>query len=333
MKTSEHANNATTSETQFFAALMEHVMQGIMIPKMQVERAVGPIIGFFLADALSISLNQDVVMLCPEFPIRKNDVNQSTNIDWLMYSRHTQELLLVELKTTDTTFRSDQADIYRNLQKAIAARSSAAFLVDDVHKISDASQERGKYQNVLKLLAHKLKNEQDASEDSLRQALDRCKSARVIYLAPEACKRTDWPVEDTSWTWMSFKDLPVSLNEHAHADHWPAVRSSLVSLDALTRRIRNGDPLSGAGDKNYCDVLCFEKLLKRCQSEGEKWVIGFMNWGAELPTLPLGSLRTRSYKCDHIEGGRGKKIAKNWIRGDQFLALVSQRLNTSALPL
>ena len=60
-----------------------------MIPKVQIESAIGPIIGFFLAEALSKALGQEIVTLCPEFPIRRalvevsnGGINQSTNIDW-----------------------------------------------------------------------------------------------------------------------------------------------------------------------------------------------------------------------------------------------------------
>ena len=142
-----------TPQIQFFADLMQHLMAGTMIPKVQVERSLGPIIGFFLADALSANLQEDIVMLCPEFPIRKEGNNQSTNIDWLMFSRTKQDLLLDELKTTDTSFAAWQASIYEDLQNKIASTQSAVFLAEDLEDIADESLERGKYLNVQKMTA------------------------------------------------------------------------------------------------------------------------------------------------------------------------------------
>lgn len=330
-----------TPQAPFFAQLMQHLMDGTMIPKVQVERSIGPIIGFFLADALSTPLGEDIVMLCPEFPIRNNrplampaaarivasemqkqESNQSTNIDWLMLNRRTQELLLVELKTTDTSFRTSQAEIYQTLQSKIGHQQSAAFLADDLEDICDASQERGKYLNVQKMLAAGL----GVAEDKIREALARCKSAKVIYLAPEASKPRQWR-ED--WTWLSFSDLPLTLKNHAHADQWPTLRSSLIGLDTFTRRMRNGDDAAEAGGKNYKELLEYAEALDCCRSKGASIVLGFVNWRSELPAASLEDLKTRSFKCDEAEGGTGKKVARNWISGDQFLAQVTSKMEAA----
>ncbi|PJI95330.1 hypothetical protein CLU85_0034 [Acidovorax sp. 69] len=318
------AHSEAAIRTTFFTALMQHLMQGTMIPKVQVERSIGPIIGFFLADALATAPDDDIVMLCPEFPIQKAGNNQSTNIDWLMLNLATQELLLVELKTTDTTFRPEQAAIYREFQSKIAREGSAAFLLDDLAAIGAASQERGKYQNVRNLLAQGFGC---SDGNGLREALGHCKHARVIYLAPQVSKPVDWPTSEEGWAWLSFADLPESLDAHGYADQWPAVRSSLLSLDALTRRLRNGDVPSASGARNYRDVLDFDALLNRCRTEGGSWVVGLKNWRSVLPSMTLEQLRSKAYKCDLAEGGVGKKLRSNWIAGDEFLSHVDTLLN------
>lgn len=312
-----------TPPAPFFSALMVHLMQGTMIPKVQVERSIGPIIGFFLANALATRQEQDIVMLCPEFPIQKASNRQSTNIDWLMLNRDTKELLLVELKTTDTTFRPEQAAIYLDLQDRIAQEASAAFLLRDLDAIGAASQERGKYQTVRKMLAQAF----EVADEKLTEALSQCKTAKVIYLAPQVSKPKDWPADGQGWTWMSFADLPETLNEHEYADQWPAIRSSLVSLDALTRRLRNGDVIATAGGKNYRELLEFDELLARCRDDGAAWVIGLMDWRNVLPSMGLDQLRTKTYKCDLAVGGTGKKIDRNWVPGDLFLAHAEKALN------
>lgn len=316
------------TESAFFTALMSHLMQGSMIPKVQVERSIGPIIGFFLAEALSSALNEEIVMLCPEFPIRKmrlgeSDNNQSTNIDWLMFSCDRQELLLVELKTTDTSFRSEQSNIYKDLQKTIGERKSAAFLIDELRAIASASQETGKYKNVITLLAQAL----SVSETNLPQTLSKCQNTRLIYIAPKISKPSTWPDNDDSLVWFSFGDLPESIEQHEYATHWPAVRNSLISLDTLSRRMRNGEVSRLNPGKNYRFLLTLDELLERCRTERGAIVVGLMNWRSELPQMTADQLRAKNYKCDFATDGVGKKLERNWIPGDQFLEQVAKLLN------
>ena len=260
------ANDPT--ETEFFETLMAQLMQGSMIPKVQVERSIGPILGFFLAEALSAALDEDLVSLCPEFPIRKMRLdesgnNQSTNIDWLMFSRSKNDLLLVELKTTDTSFREEQSDIYRRLQDTIAERNSAAFLIEELQSIASASQETGKYKTVTAMLEQALR----VPEGGLPQALGEVRNARIIYIAPEVSKPSAWLDKDPAMLWFSFGDLPESI-EHRFANHWPAVRQSLVSLDTLSRRIRNGAVQRVDQGKNYRFLLSLDDLLEQCRNRG-----------------------------------------------------------------
>jgi hypothetical protein len=134
----------------FVEALMDHIMEGAMIPKVQIERAVGPILSMFLADVLAETLRDDpalsgpLAMICPEFPLKKADVNQSTNFDWLMYNTERRQLLFVELKTSDTSFKADQSASYLANQEAVQNKGGS-FLIDDLKKVVGASQESGKY--------------------------------------------------------------------------------------------------------------------------------------------------------------------------------------------
>jgi hypothetical protein len=74
-------------EDSFLEVLMRHIMDQVKIPKVQVERVIGPILGMFIAKVLSAKLNDRMEMICAEFPLRKApESNQSTNIDWLLYS-------------------------------------------------------------------------------------------------------------------------------------------------------------------------------------------------------------------------------------------------------
>lgn len=59
------------SEKRFVEALMKGVLDGAMVPKLQVERALAPIMGFFIEVVLSEKLDSDILMLSPEFPLKK----------------------------------------------------------------------------------------------------------------------------------------------------------------------------------------------------------------------------------------------------------------------
>src|SRR6476659_2192899 len=102
----------------FAETLMDHIMEGVMIPKVQTERAVGPILSMFLAEVLTLTLRDDPVLsgpltlICPEFPLKKPENNASTNVDWLMLNQSRNQLLFVELKTSDTSVDLEQSAIY-----------------------------------------------------------------------------------------------------------------------------------------------------------------------------------------------------------------------------
>lgn len=312
----------TQQSTRFFEDLMAYIMQGTMIPKVQIERNIGPIIGFFLAEALSKRFEENIISLCPEFPIRKSrlDVpgnNQSTNIDWLMYSSDKKEIILLELKTADTSYKNEQVDIYRALQQCIGARQSASFLLDELEAISQASNEGGKYRNIQSTMC-------DAFGDNaaaLQQELVNCKKARLIYLAPRVSRPDNWTNADDT-VWLTFADLPETLDEHIYSEQWPILRKHLVKLDDSTRRLRNGEDSIENAFKNFKGVLRLEQLLELCRTSDEPIVIGLINWREKVSQMTFDELNSRSYKWDFAQEGTGKKVARNWITGDDFLRCV-----------
>ena len=124
----------------FIKTLMDNLIEATMIPKVQVERVVGPILTVFLEDVLTETLKSDtdlsglIKMICPEFPLKKAENKQSTNIDWLMYNTQRKQLLFVELKTSDTSINSSQNEIYQSVTNDIQNKSGA-FLISDLEKL------------------------------------------------------------------------------------------------------------------------------------------------------------------------------------------------------
>ncbi|MDO4794480.1 MAG: hypothetical protein Q4A28_00865 [Brachymonas sp.] len=298
------------SEKRFVEALMKNILDGAMIPKLQIERTIGPILSFFLEGVLSKKLDASVVMLSPEFPIRKNrlldsDKNYSTNIDWLMMDSDKKELLLVELKTSDTSLNKEQMEVYKKLQELIAEKRSSSFLVDELGKIASASQEHGKYKNIMLMIADALgiDGEAEGFEDLLRKELSQYKKAKLIYLAPKVSKPKDW-VDSNDVRWFSFEDLPHEI-DHAYADNWRDIRDSLQMLDFHSKKVRNGEE-----KRNYSFRLPLKDMLERCRTEGNKIKIGLIDWENKMKLMTADDLKSRPYKGDYVDYGIGVKVEK-----------------------
>jgi hypothetical protein len=69
-------------ETEFINELMRHIIDGVNIPKVQVERAVTPVLSLFIESILNKYFENndeysgEYKLISPEFPLKK-DNNQS----------------------------------------------------------------------------------------------------------------------------------------------------------------------------------------------------------------------------------------------------------------
>lgn len=308
--------------TQFIAALMEHVMEGVNIPKVQIERVVGPIIGFFIAEVLTETfknhpeLSGEYLVLSPEFPLLKGDENkQSTNIDWLMYNKTKKELVFLELKTTDTTFDAAQAQIYISLMKKIEEEGGegSKFLIENIENIQRHSGESGKYGYILKQLEEKLPD--------CRNIFAECRAAQVVYLAPQVAHKAEF---STDIHWLSFGELAPTLPQNSFGDEWTIILDYLKKLDGCNRKSRNGEIAEELG-LNYGGKDNFDAIIQHSKLTGKSIVIGFNGGESALNASDLNYLQNRSYKWDLAENGQGKKVGRNWISGEQFLEIIQRK--------
>ena len=208
------------SDTLFFEALMNNIMEGVKTPKVQIERVVGPILGFFIKDIISSLLNyEDLIILGAEFPLRKLDNNQSTNIDWLMYSKTDNKLLFVELKTTVTSLSTAQALSYDEIQAKIRKGTTGAeFLKLDVSKIMGASKEKEKYTSVW----NKIKDINFSVIDN----------SQIIYIAPKAAKNRFSKIPCRDAVFYSFADLAIDEGKNIpFRSQWEILQKILCELD------------------------------------------------------------------------------------------------------
>jgi hypothetical protein len=302
----------------FVKTLMDHIMEATMIPKAQIERAVGPILSMFLANVLTETLRTDphlsgrIEMICPEFPLKKTHNRQSTNMDWLMYHTTRDMLLFVELKTADTSVNDTQNAIYRERQHAVREQGGG-FLLVDLETLRDASSESGKYQYLL-----------DQRIAPFRGQINACKDVVLLYLVPESARSK---VEGYADKVLSFGNLSATI-PGPYAEEWKVIHDCLSGLDKVSRRTRNlafqGEPTRQA-DLNYRDKCDFDVIVDLCEQKGDAILVGFSGGRNALENRSLADLQRRRFKWDLVKGGTGKKDRNNWIPGSTFAWVIQRK--------
>ncbi|NCT66658.1 MAG: hypothetical protein GXC76_03330 [Rhodanobacteraceae bacterium] len=326
------------NDEAFWSALLAKLIdKGRRIPKFQVERAVGPILGFFLDQAISHLLGSKVVTLAAEFPLKKPGNRQSTNIDWLMYDQQKGELVLLELKTEPGSFRSEQFDTYLALanQEAPWTDMKKAF-----HSIRDASAYSRKYDYVAKQLE---------AVSATCAGIERAQ-VRVLYLAPKSAAESfrralaEFTKEHPGSAlgdrveFRSFEDLRGSAHaagEFDFARYRDILYDALLLLDKNDEDDAGGPP--GVVGSNYRGLVPLDEALALCKG-AEPVIVGFAGGERELQRQDVARLEERLYKWDWAgdagKGTIGTKATGNWIDGATFVEIVeavrSRRLRSEA---
>ena len=240
------------ADEEFWGELLKHLIDdGRRIPKFQVERAIGPVLGFFLDKAISDlidskglfgskgSLKSEMVTLASEFPLIKQsnegkEGKQSTNIDWLMFDKTSGELLLLELKTDSSSFHAEQLKIYLTLA---ATECPWNGIRSNPGNISPFSKSKQKY-----ITAQKNLEDISASCKGIEGA-----SLNVLYLAPLSIKSgfekalgelaKDYPALDLEKriAFCSFDDLRNAAGEKLSGEfalYRKQLYDALIQLDS-----------------------------------------------------------------------------------------------------
>ena len=300
----------------FLSHLMAHLLEGSQIPKVQVERSVGPVLGFFLAQVLTATLKDDGAlsgryrMLCSEFPLAKGNSLQSTNIDFLLYNEDRQALVFLELKTAGSSFSPDQAVIYLE-NKLKVLDHGAAYLVSDLERIKAASSEPQKYAAVQQMLETRFPGGMGA--------MAQCRQLHVIYLVPAQLKERDPHLKRMDKA-LSFGELAMDI-DGPFAEEWATIGQTLQQLDNNVKP-NPSSTISDSGHLNYQDRVDFEAIKALCSERGAQIVVGFTGGEAALRQSDLKQLRQRAFKWDVAEGGQGNKQALNWVAGNRFIDIV-----------
>lgn len=217
----------------FAERLMAEVLRLHGIPKVQVERIVGPILGIFLPQVLGDLLKlpgaaAGFEVIAPEFPLKREDNHQSTNVDWLTLHRPSGTVVLLELKTAVDSVDREQLDTYERIRRRIE-RDGAGFLLDDLRVIHGASAQSAKYDTLLAMC--------EPFEAPLRAA----RRAVTACLLPAACRT---PATAAVVLWRNFGDLPERVPGEL-ADAWAVVRQGLLRLDAPRPTTLRSAPTTG----------------------------------------------------------------------------------------
>ena len=305
----------------FIDTLMQHIMEGVMIPKSQIERAVGPILSMFLADVLTETFRRDaalsgkISMVCPEFPLKKSSNWQSTNIDYLLFNEDRKQLIFLELKTSDTSVGAQQCEIYRSKQKEVKARGGA-FLIEDLVQIRDRSSEQGKYRYLIEKKILPFKSE-----------ITGCSDATVIYLVPKSAEQK---VKDQADRVLTYGMLAEAI-KGPYAEEWRVIRNYLCQLDDSSKRSRNRSSLKVEKNQTpgkpayWQDTVKFDEMVRLCHRHGNKIIVGFTGGKAAFSRNALSELKSRrSYKWDYSENTNRKKMA-DWLAGSAIIEMLKTK--------
>ncbi len=217
---------------------MDLILEGGNIPKVQVERAVSPIIAMFIGNLLTLYLKDitsDIYeLVSQEFPLKK-DNNQSTNMDYLLLNNKKDRLVFVELKTDVSSFDKAQAEKYVTFKNNII-KNSAKLLSDDLSDILKSSTKKYKYEYLLKQFNKHIPKPEDI------------KNVLVIYIVPKIIKEKVQNSSDGIDYVLSFGDLPDAINGN-YSEEWSIIWQKLKQLDDS-----QNNPLS-EGNISYANII------------------------------------------------------------------------------
>lgn len=209
------------TEMSFLEAHLKYLMEDARrTPKLQLERAVGPLLTHFIARAMSgLTLtpeNSDLAghyrLICCEFPLKNTDNNQSINVDWLLLNETTGGLVFLELKTDVNSVTPKQISRYFDYMGGSVDFRGA------IKVISGTSHHKTKYSHQLDKLDHHGVEVQKPTQ------------IKLVYLAPHSASVTVPPEMQWQFRCICFADLPESI-DGCYAREWAAIRRRLLCLD------------------------------------------------------------------------------------------------------
>lgn len=215
-------------EKVFLEELMENILKSTKIPKVQVERIIGSILSVFIADIVTEKFKNikkyrgKYKLVLQEFPLKKGNNLQSTNIDYILYNKEKRIVVFLELKTDSDSFEPEQLRIYSKY-KTMTHEDRKKLFDENILDIRKKSNKKKKYDFILQ----RLRNFKGLSNDDNKLI--------IVYLAPEKArnklrKEMDDLKERRIDRFLSFNLLP-DLIEHKYYNEWKVIKKYLSKLD------------------------------------------------------------------------------------------------------
>jgi hypothetical protein len=148
-------------QNAFVEELFKLLADNKKFPAYQAERRIDIFINFFLEEILENHFQgSKVTYVAPEFPLKKDKGNQSTNVDYLCVKKEEngkKKILFVELKTNADSFDAKQCGIYLEYKLGTDGKTWHRCLTDLGIIATSGSMpfnKRKKYFHLLKALYH-----------------------------------------------------------------------------------------------------------------------------------------------------------------------------------
>lgn len=138
----------TSDSTRGLASVFELLDRWRHLPAYQLERRADIFFALYLPGivehALGVKVDPGVI---PEFPLKRDDNNQSTKVDYFLISEDRSRAFLVEFKT-EMESRNEKQDAY-----LVAAKERGlGALLTDIPVMAAASNQQAKYVHLLSAL-------------------------------------------------------------------------------------------------------------------------------------------------------------------------------------
>ena len=195
-------------EGDFLRDLLASMAANKVLPKYQFERRVDAMLALFLPGIFQELYGWNAEVVVPEFPIKKANNNQTTNVDYLLFRKgeagHPAAWIFFELKTDSGSYSGSQLAIYQR-----ARERGMAALRDDLNRVLAATQAKAKYRELLRRID--------------RYPVDT--PIEIVYLLPGKP-----PARETEKVHLiGFQDLEgVELS--AYSDAWKLFKQEILPL-------------------------------------------------------------------------------------------------------
>lgn len=188
-------------ENGFLNAIINLLEKNKSFPNYHAERRIDIFINFFMKDILTEYLEKEVKFICPEFPLKKEEGNLSTKLDYLYKTN--DEVVFVELKTDVKSFDIDQMNYYFHHRTWKPWEEYLIHILD-----------KTKHENYITL-----RNELEKYELFGNNLKDL--PIRVIYVSPELKDSNKRKVQLLNYELINFKYIDSLLKDiNEHASEW-----------------------------------------------------------------------------------------------------------------